>query len=210
MIKIQDVVAYIVQDDPEAAIALSKGYMNFSAYANQIQSNVEKLCKKKVLKQSIVVSLSRISNKLTKTKSILRTIDIQDITIKTPLTELVFKKTDGVLKNISSLYRKANITKDEFLTLTQSNSEVSIICSDRIVPIVEKVFVDTPILLHRQLASIGLSLDKRYYHEPNVTYSLLHKIAQKRIVLAETITTHTEIIFIFDAKDIETMVSLFV
>jgi aspartokinase len=210
MIKIQDIVSNIVQNDQEASIALSKGYMNFSAYASQIQSKVEKLCKKKVLKQSIVVSLSRISHKTTKTKSVLRTIDIQDITIKTPLTELVFKKTDEVLKNISSLYRKANITKDEFLTLTQSNSEISIICSERIVPIAKKVFTDSPTLLHKQLASIGLSLNKRYYHEPNVTYSLLHKIAQKRIVLAETITTHTEIIFVFDAKDIETMVSLFV
>ncbi|MFM2383683.1 MAG: hypothetical protein RIQ72_255 [Candidatus Parcubacteria bacterium] len=210
MIKIQDIVANIVRNEPEAYYALSQGYMNFSAYAAYIHPKVEKMCKKKVLKQSIVVALSRLADKTTKAKSLIRTIDIDDITIKTPLTELVFMKTDAILKNISSLYRRANITKDEFLTLTQSTSEVSIICSDRIVPIVKKLFSDAPILLHSHLASIGLSLNKRYYHEPNVTYSLLHKIAQKRIVLAETITTHTEIIFVFNTKDLETIVSLFV
>jgi len=63
--------------------------------------------------------------------------------------------------------------------------------------------------LQSKLASIGISFNPKYYEMPNITFTLSRKIAQKRIVLAETITTHTEIIFTFHQKDLPEMLSLF-
>jgi hypothetical protein len=93
--------------------------------------------------------------------------------------------------------------------MTLSTSEVSVICSDRIKNEVLKHFKDTPRLIAPGLASIGLSLDPKYYPMPNITFSLIRRIAQKRIVLAETITTHTEIIFVFPEKSLPEILSLF-
>ncbi len=45
---------------------------------------------------------------------------------------------------------------------------------------------------------------------PNITFSLIRRIAQKRIPLAETITTRTEIIFVFEQKYLAEMVDLFI
>jgi aspartokinase len=209
MIKIQDVVEQIVIADPEALVALTHAYMNLSAYAKRIHTKVERRCKKKILVQGITVALSRLQTKLSPAQGALRHIHIDDITIKTPLTELVFKKTESLLKKISLMYGKIKISRDEFLTMTQSTSEVSIICSQRITQAVLRIFEQKPTLAIEKLASIGLTLNPKYYKEPNVTYSLLHKIAQHKIVLAETITTHTEIIFVFPSKDLEKMVRLF-
>ena len=59
------------------------------------------------------------------------------------------------------------------------------------------------------LASLGISLDPKYYPKPNITYSLIRRIARKRIPLAETITTYTEIIFIFEDNYLSDVLRLF-
>ena len=48
MIKIQDIVRDIVYSEEEALYSLAKGYMNLSAYAKQIQKEVETRTKKDV------------------------------------------------------------------------------------------------------------------------------------------------------------------
>lgn len=54
-----------------------------------------------------------------------------------------------------------------------------------------------------------MSFDPEYYNLPNVGYSLMHKVACKRIVLAEIVSTHTEMIFIFDQKFLPEMLDAF-
>ncbi len=209
MIKIHNVVENILLDDEEALHALSFGFMNLSAYAKRIRNLVEEKTKKSVEKTGIVVALSRIQKKLGKTNPLVQNIDINNITTKSPLSEIVFEKTPAFLSNLSSLYKKVKTTSDDFLTMTLSTGEISVICSDRLKIKILKHFKDKPRMVATGLASIGLSLDPKYYNMPNITFSLIRRIAQKRITLAETITTHTEIIFVFNQKNLAEMLSLF-
>jgi len=114
-----------------------------------------------------------------------------------------------LLAKLSSLYEKVKTSNDDFLTMALSTNEITVICSDRIKDAVLKHFKDVPRMIEPGLASIGLSLDSKYYSMPNITFSLLRRIAQKRIVLAETITTHTEIIFVFQEESLPDMLKLF-
>jgi len=209
MIKVRDAVRELLFSDEEALFAFSRGYMNLSAYAKQIVMLVEKKTMKKVGVAGIVVALSRIKNEGRKPDSLVEDIVINNITTKSPLTEVVFEKTPQLLSLLSSLYEKVKTTNDDFLTMTLSTSEITVICSDRIKDAVLNHFKEKPLLIESHLASIGLSLDPKYYSRPNITFSLIRRIAQKRIVLAETITTHTEIIFIFKSKDLAAMLTLF-
>ena len=209
MIKVQDAVREVLYSDEEALFALSRGYMNLSAYAKQIEKIVEQKTMKDVGVAGIVVALSRVKKEIKKPDPLVQDVAINNITTKSPLTEVVFEKTPQLLAKLSSLYDKVKTTNDDFLTMTLSTSEITVICSDRIREAVLKHFKDKPLLVESGLASIGLSLDPKYYSLPNITFSLIRRIAQKRIVLAETITTHTEIIFIFKAKDLSDMLTLF-
>lgn len=209
MIKVQDAVREILYSDEEALFALSRGYMNLSAYAKQIEKTVEQKTMKDVGAAGIVVALSRVKKEIKKPDPLVQDVAINNITTKSPLTEIVFEKTPQLLAKLSSLYERVKTTNDDFLTMTLSTSEITVICSDRIREAVLKHFKDKPLLVESGLASIGLSLDPKYYSLPNITFSLIRRIAQKRIVLAETITTHTEIIFIFKAKDLSDMLTLF-
>jgi hypothetical protein len=209
MIKIQDTVRDILYSDEEALFALSRGYMNLSAYAKQIEKVVEQKTKKNVGTPAIVVALSRAKKEIKKPDPLIQDIKINNITTKSPLSEIVFEKTPQLLAKLSSLYEKVKTSNDDFLAMTLSTNEITVICSDRIKEAVLKHFADKPRMIESGLASVGLSLDPKYYSMPNITFSLLRRIAQKRIVLAETITTHTEIIFVFQEKSLPDMLTLF-
>lgn len=210
MIKIQDIVKDIVYKDEEALSAISSGYMNYSQYAKIIQQKVEKDCKKKVSVPSIVVTLSRLSKALKKNHPLVQDIKIKNITSKTPLSEIVYNKTSENISKLSKIYDKVKTGTDDFFTMTLSTMEITVICSDRIKEKVEKEIKEKPNMIVKNLASIGLSLDPKYYPLPNITFSLIRRIAQKRIPLAETITTRTEVIFVFNQKYLATMTDLFI
>lgn len=209
MLKIHATVREILYNDEEALYALSHGYMNLSAYAKQIEKPVEQKTMKKVGTAGIVVALSRIKRSIKKTDPFIQNVKINNITTKSPLSEIVFEKTPRLLAKLSALYERVKTGHDDFLTMTLSTSEITVICSDRIKETILKHFGEKPRLVEARLASIGLSLDPKYYRMPNVTFSLIRQIARKRIVLAETITTYTEIIFIFHEKDLPEMLTLF-
>ena len=209
MRKIQDSVREIVLQDEEALYALTHGYMNLSAYAKQIRENIERLTMKDVDPSGIVVALSRIRKELHDTHPLLQQIQIRNISTKSPLSEVVFEKHVTLLSKLSSFYAEVRTTGDDFLSIILSTNEITVICSERLRDAVLSHFGEKPRLTKDGLASVGLSLDEKYYAMPNITYSLLRKIARKRIVLAETITTHTEIMFVFDQKHLAEVVSLF-
>lgn len=209
MIKIQDVVRDIIYSDEEALFALSRNFMNLSAYAKQIENIVTEKSKKNVGVAGIVVALSRVKKEIKMPDPLIQDIKINNITAKSPLTEIVYDKTPKLLARLSSLYEQAKMSNDDFLTMTLSTNEISVICSDRIKKEVSNHFKDKPRLTISGLASVGLTIDAKYYDVPNVTYSLLRRIAQKKIVLAETITTHGEIIFVFKEKNLPEILTLF-
>ena len=210
MIKINDVVHDILFKDEEALAALSSGYMNLSKYAKKIQKDVEEKSKKEVGVPGIVVSLSRIAKNINSKHPLIQDVEIKNITTKAPLSEIVYTKNSESIIKLSKVYDKVKTGNDDFFTMTLSTNEITVICSDRIKVEIEKILKEKPVMVVRNLASIGLSLDPKYYPMPNITFSLVRRIAQKRIPLAETITTRTEIIFVFEQKYLSEIVDLFI
>ncbi len=112
--------------------------------------------------------------------------------------------------HIVSAFSCANGISLGQLIVDKKTNEITVICSDRIKVEIEKTLKEKPVMIVKNLASVGLSLDPKYYPMPNITFSLIRRIAQKRIPLAETITTRTEIIFVFEQKYLSEMVDLFI
>jgi hypothetical protein len=210
MIKIHDAVKNILFSDEEALSALSNGYMNLSQYAKQIHRKVELATKKSVGRQAVVVVLSRLSKDIKKANPILQDVHIKNITTKSPVSEIVYPKTAETISKLSNVYNKIKPGADDFFTMTLSTMDITVLCSDRIRIEIEKVLKEKPLIVKSGLASLGISIDPKYYEMPNITFSLLRRIAQKRIPLAETVTTNTEIIFIFEQRYLGEIVSLYV
>ncbi len=211
MISIQSVVEKTLKNDAEAYSAMKRGIMNFSQYAHDIHAEIEKICKKDVRHGSIVISLTRLAgnNKIGSMKSYAPPVVINNITTKMPVTEIVFDKTPEALQKLSALFTTIKTPLEDFFVMTYSTQEITIICSDTILKEVKKIFTSTPKMEQGNLAAIGLSFDEKYYTLPNITFSLIRQLALKEIVIAETVSSYTEVVFICHYKDVSTVLESF-
>lgn len=200
----------IVEREPEAAFALSNGFMNMSQYAGRIRSEVEARTKKSVTQTSLVVALSRVRKELRKVRPLMPKVVVDNITTKLPLSELVYESTNDILERLETLHRSLSISREDFFTATVGTTELTIICSSGLAGKIEKHFGKSPKLCINDLAAVGVSFRPEYYLEvPNVIFSLVAALARTRINIAEIVSTYTELIFIVAEKDFGTAAGVF-
>ncbi len=209
MIKVGQKVEELINRDHEAAQCLSRGILNLSSYARKIHSSVERVTKKDVKLSTIIMALSRLQRRMDGIKPLLQEVKIDGLTVKTPLAEIVFNKTPDTVTRLSLLEKNIKSRSDEWFSFSQNTRAIIIICSESKTESVVKHMQAKPILLLRDLSAIGLAVDASYHPKPNITFSLLHKIAEKKIPLAETISTWSEIIFIFKSEYLGQILEVF-
>ncbi len=209
MIKIQPIVRQIVLKELEAYIALTEGYMNMSSYAHKIKTLVEADTKKKVTITSLVVSLSRLKKEFKKQKPLIHKVDIKNITMKLPLSEIAYENSSEFIKQLESLHRNILVSQEIFFTTMIGTTEVDIICSSSLENKILKHFKIKPKIINHNLAAVGVSFAKEVFGTPNVFFSLLSVTARARINIEELVSTPTELIFIIAEKDFGKTVALF-
>ncbi len=209
MIKIGQKVEEIIQRDHEAAQCLSRGILNLSSYARKIHKSVEKVTKKDVKLSTIIMALSRLQYKMEGVKPLAQEVKVDGLTVKTPLAELVFEKTSETVSRLSVLEKTIKPKSDEWFSFSQNTRAVIVICSESKAESVLKHMKAKPVLFLKDLSAIGLSIDEKYHPKPNITFSLLHRIAERKIPLAETISTWSEIIFIFKSEYLSQILEVF-
>ena len=209
MIKIQSIVENTVLGDIEAYEALNSGYMNMSAYAALIKADVEKLAKKPVTINSLVVSLTRVKKDLQKESPLAPKVVVTNITTKLPLSEIIYENSETAISQLESLHKKLSITRKDFFTATISTTELNIICSSNITDKILAHFISEPKVTTNNLAAVGISFDQKQSNVPNILFSLMLVIARARINIVEVVSTYTELTFIVSEKDFSQTVSLF-
>ncbi len=203
------IVEDIIKNDHEAVFSLSRGILNLSSYSRLIHKKVETKSKKEVKLSTIIMSLSRLQRQIGGVNPLLQKVVIDGITVKTPLTELVFEKSALVTKQLATLEKAVSPRSDEWFSFSQNTRAIIIICSESKSDKVIKHMKTEPTLVLTDLSAIGISISADYHSKPNITFSLLHKIAERKIPLAETITTWTEIVFVCKSKYLPELLEVF-
>jgi hypothetical protein len=209
MIKVGEKIEEIVKEDHEALFCLSRGVLNLSSYAREIRSLVEHKTKKEVKLPTIIMALSRLKRKLGGVLPLLQEVTVDGMTIKTPLAEVVFEKTSTTISRLPLVQKSIKPKSDEWFSFSQNSKAIIIICSDPRIDTVIKHMGVKPLLILKDLTAIGLSINARYHDKPNITFSLLHKIAEREIPLAEIFTTRDEMMFIFKTKYLAQVAEIF-
>lgn len=200
MIKVGEKIEEIIKGDHEALFCLSRGILNLSSYARVIHKSIEKATKKPVKLSTIIMALSRLKRKIAGVTPLLQEVTIDGMTMKTPLAEVVFEKNSVTLSRLPMIQKKIKPKSDEWFSFSQNSKAIIIICSESRIDAVMKFMGVKPFLVLKNLTALGLSINARYHDKPNITFSLLHKIAEKEIPLAEIFTTRDEMMFIFETK----------
>jgi hypothetical protein len=207
MITVQRAVETILNNDLQNKNALSDGFLNMSKYAEKILSNVEKNTMKQVSKQTIVVAISRFKNKIIKTKYIPK-LNMNLISIKKNLIQIILKKIqkNSEIVNLKDL-ENIKIPENTFFSVSIGTDEVDIVCDKNIsLPktnlfrnIVKKEVLD--------LVGVGIKFEEKQIEEPNIGYTILHKLSLKKIPLYAGITTGNEFTVVFKNKYLQEVLS---
>ncbi|MBI4065361.1 hypothetical protein HY409_03250 [Candidatus Gottesmanbacteria bacterium] len=203
MIKVTDAVQSIIKGDEVALEALRFGILNLSAYAAKIHPTVETVALKSIKRGTIVVALSRLIKRLEPVASLKPHVIIDDISIKSPLCELTYEKTEDVLRSAATLQILSQ-TKNDFFTMTQGLGELTIICTQAAREGIITHLKTAMKAQYNHLVSVTVRFsEKNYIEVPNVIYVFVSALAARRINIIEIVSTYTELSFIVKRQDME-------
>jgi hypothetical protein len=199
MIAIQDAVKNIVEKDIEIKNGMARGLINLSSYARLIRKQVAGLSKKDVSTQSIVVALARVSKKI-KAYRYLPEIKISQLSVKTPIVELVYSNTEENQARLGKIADTISFLADPFLSMSTSTQDIAIVVSAEAEGKITKIFSSKPKLVKRGLSAVSIRFNKDLVEESGVGFAIMQKISSRNIVLDEVVSTYNEFTLVFKAE----------
>ena len=201
MITITAIVKELIEEDETAFEALRRRLLNCNAYARQIHKKVEAKRMETVKTETIASVLRRLEGELKDCPPLIPHIPINNISIKSPLSELTYSVNDFDFKVLEKITRKFKNAED-FISITQGNREITIICSPNIFEALKKAMPQEPNFIFKNLGAVSAQFPVEFYPEPNLVYSMISQVAKKHIDIIELISTYTEIIFIVKEEEL--------
>lgn len=203
MITITEATRSLVLADSLALQAISKGVLNYSAYADNILAQVEAHTFKSVQKGSVVVALIRIASELQHRPPLQPEIVIDTLSFKTGLCSVTFARTLDTQKKAAELRQHIQLSDTAFFTYTQSTSQITLIFPENVLAQTLEHFVVSPVATFHNQVGVSVQFSETYLQLPNVLYTLLSSLAVQHINLTEIVSTYTEFCFILSKNDLE-------
>lgn len=203
MITIIDAVKEELLISPTALESMRSGILNLRAFARQIHKNVETRTFKEVKIGTIVVALSRIAVNLENTEPLIPSINLHEITVKSPLTDITFEKTRENLSLMHKFSKNLENSEGHFFTSTQGINEITFIISDDLKESLLFHYKTVPKAILSGLVGIDVRFNEEYIEQPNVIYAILHRLAIRRINVLEIVSTYTELTVIVAREEME-------
>lgn len=207
MIKVSDIVYEILQGSETALEAMRLGVLNLRAFARQIQPQVEAKTFKTVKIGTIVVALFRISKRLDSIDPLQPHIILEELSIKSPLSDVTFENTRENARLAHTFSRLLGDSDGYFFTITQGVNEITIIVSDNLKPKLLRHFAHKPKSIFENLVGVNVRFGEQYLSQPNVIYAILAKLAAKRINVIEIVSTYTGLMLVIENKEMELAIS---
>jgi hypothetical protein len=201
MLRISEAIDHQVRSNENIFEALRLGVLNLSAYAGLIRPRIEQDCMKPVRPGSIVVALSRLAKKIQIESSLRPLVKLDDISMKSPLCDISFERTEAVLLASKKLQQEFLRGSNDFFTLTEGLHEVTIICAQNQKETVLTLMQESPKAVIEDLTGISMRFDANYVGVPNAIYSLLGTLAPSKINVLEIVSTYAEITILVRTED---------
>lgn len=203
MISVSDALNDIIKSYPLIEEGLSKGIINYSAYAREVKPQIEKRLFKDIKEGAIVMALKRISEKLATRRDKNQEIDLTDLTVRSNLSEVTFQNSETLPANTGLLFNSID-RKDTFCTLSEGVRETTFIINSQEKPKLLKIFKKEALIAEiNNLSSIIIRLPKEVVYIPGVYYQVLKALAWENINIIEVLSTYTELTVIVESKDVD-------
>lgn len=209
MISISDAIKEIIQGQPFIEEGLSRGIINLSAFAREVKPQIEKKLFKSVKEGAVVMALKRISEKLSKNHSEVKSVNLTDLTVRSNLTELTFQNSPSLVDKQRELFNQLAEKKGVFCTVSQGIRETTFIADPDSALAVERIFSSENMLKRiDNLSSITIHLPQESVQTPGIYYQVLKLLVWDNVNIVEVVSTYTEFTIVFDEKDVDRAFSI--
>lgn len=202
MVTISRVVEKIVMENMFIQEALSRGIINYAAFAEEIKPRIEIELKTKVKDSAVMMALRRLQEKIE--HKIIKKPQFDknsDILIKSDLFEVSYTKSKNSINLIKKIYESIDIGID-FLTATQGINQVTIISAKKNKDKIMKILSGEKIISTiEDLASISTTFPESCPDEIGYFHLVTRSFAWENISIIEIVSTTNEFTLILKERD---------
>lgn len=205
MVSIADALNEIITNYPLIEEGLSKGIVNYSAFAREIKPQIEKRLLKSVKDGAIIMALKRISDKLSKEQPKKnQNLNLADLTVRSNLSEMTFLNSVTLPEKIRLLLGSISDKRGIVCTFSEGIRETTFIMSSEIVAETKRIFKEENLVSNiNNLSSITIRLPEEVVYIPGTYYRVLKMLAWENINIIEVLSTYTELTIMLENKDVD-------
>ncbi|MBI2151842.1 hypothetical protein HYU21_03905 [Candidatus Woesearchaeota archaeon] len=202
MVTVAHLVENEIRKQPYLQETLRKKLVNYAALAEELLPKVEKELQKKVKYGALIMALRRLADKLEQSLSnphFLKELKQAELSLKNNILVLTVLKSPTIFNVLSRFYSLVDFDKGDFLTITQSHSEATILASQKYKEKFLKELKKEKILaLEENNVALSLKHSEKLVHTPGLIFMVSRELAWKNINIVEFASTRTELILIVD------------
>ncbi len=200
---VSKIVKEIVREQPYLLEAINRGIIHFGNLSAELRPKIEDILQKKVTDSSIIMALRRYADEVQEQYEKEGKHSLYcEITMKTNICDFNVVKSPGLLHLIPSFYSLVDLNRGDFLNITVSNHEVSIVTSRKHFDAIKKKLKGEEILEKQSdLVALTIVFDGDFFNTPGITYQILQTLAWKKINILEIISTMTELTLVIHKED---------
>lgn len=201
-ISISKTVKQVIDDDLSLQDALSRRYANYTAIARIIKPKVEKDLGRKVNFETLVTSVKRVKPRLDVSFSggIDSVLAGSVVNVRTDVAKLSVEKTKRSLeaaRNVMATYQ------EEFLQVSESNSAITMVFDQKLLPGVSKRFGDDEVLDEQSdLAAVIVHSPEEIVRTTGVVLTIYARIAENHVNIEDTVSCFTDTIIVIRMDEV--------
>lgn len=195
-----------INNKPYLLTSLSRGIINLTSLAREMQDEIEKELGKEVKIGALVMSLKRLTEEISfkmnlRMEEVLK--NLGEITVRSSLSEFTFNISKNIYEKQVLVLKDLDQT-DAFFTSSRGVNELNMVVSSTYKSIIENHFkAEKLILAQDNLASITIKLPEENTKTSGLYYFFFQKLAWEKVVVKEVISTTNEFTLIVSEADVE-------
>src|SRR3972149_4340083 len=189
MRKIADAIEAIVSGHPALAFGLHHRLLNLTRLARFLRPSVEAQTRKGVSDSAVLMSLSRLQRKWSvsrpqKTDALV----LDKVSIVSGLCSVTLAKTQTTHRELNRVFTAVQ-ERNGFITITEGLREITVIVEEENFGRLKKALSSRPKIVHRNVASVGMTFSERYLSVKGILHQLLEQVALQNINVLEVAST---------------------
>lgn len=202
MIKISEAIKEILNKNEFLQFGFHYKLFNLSKLADFIKPQLQARTKKEIKTSAITMTLSRIQKYKIRINKNSEEYATENITVYSNLCTMTFLKSREIHAKINRLYEKIQKQKG-YITISEGVDEITIIFESKFLHEIKNTIDEKPTHKRENIAAIGIKFNEKYGEIPGLIHFLVQHFMIQNINIIEIASTHTEIFFYVDQRDIK-------